>query len=274
MQRLDQLREKIDRIDDELANLLEERMHFVLEIADLKETLRMAVHDVKREQKIKQNRAEKYRGLLSKKQWEEWFETIFRISKELQYERMLRNNLILIGFMGTGKTSVGKYLADHLDAIYIDLDEAVETMERASIAEIFEKKGEDYFREAETKCLQQLQQKLLSNIEGADRLRYVIACGGGTVLRTENVDLLRQMGRIVWLTGSPKTVYERLRKLSDRPLLQNRNSLDAIADLMRQRQPIYEAVGAEMIMDTSQLRIEEVTKKILEQLSQSRDLNR
>lgn len=269
MEGLDELREKIDRVDDELARLLEERMQFVLEIADRKEELRMAVNDVQREQEIKQYRAEKYQGLLSKSQWEEWFETIFRISKQLQYQRMFRRNLILVGFMGTGKTSVGKYLADKLDAVSIDLDEAIETMERASVAEIFEKKGEDYFRETETKCLQQLQQEMLSNIEGADRRRYVIACGGGTVLRAENVDLLKTMGTIVWLIASPERIYERLKNASDRPLLQNRNSMDAIADLMRQRRHIYEGVAADIIVDTSASGIEEAAQKILERLSRN-----
>lgn len=268
MKKLEMLRQGINDLDERLVGILEERMKLALEIADFKQQNGMAIYDAKREQEILRDRMERYEGLLSPKQWAEFFEMIFRISKALQYERIARKNLILIGFMGTGKTSVGRYLADRKGAVHIDLDARIEEESGVSVAEIFEQQGERAFRQIETQVLQEVYEQIRSDIEKADRKGYILSCGGGSVLYPANVDLLRTMGSIVWLTASPKSVYERLASTSDRPLLRHRKSMESIAKLMQQRESIYEKVRADLVIDTSDQSIEAVGEKILKAMSE------
>lgn len=268
MKKLEMLRQGINDLDERLVGILEERMKLALEIADFKQQNGMAIYDAKREQEILRDRMERYEGLLSPKQWAEFFEMIFRISKALQYERMARKNLILIGFMGTGKTSVGRYLADRKGAVHIDLDARIEEESGVSVAEIFEQQGERAFRQIETQVLQEVYEQIRSDIEKADRKGYILSCGGGSVLDPANVDLLRTMGSIVWLTASPKSVYERLASTSDRPLLRHRKSMESIAKLMQQRESVYEKVRADLVIDTSDQSIEAVGEKILKAMSE------
>lgn len=268
MKKLEMLRQGINDLDERLVGILEERMKLALEIADFKQQNGMAIYDAKREQEILRDRMERYEGLLSPKQWAEFFEMIFRISKALQYERIARKNLILIGFMGTGKTSVGRYLADRKGAVHIDLDARIEEESGVSVAEIFEQQGERAFRQIETQVLQEVYEQIRSDIEKADRKGYILSCGGGSVLYPANVDLLRTMGSIVWLTASPKSVYERLASTSDRPLLRHRKSMESIAKLMQQRESVYEKVRADLVIDTSDQSIEAVGEKILKAMSE------
>ena len=120
-------------------------------------------------------------------------------------------NLVLIGFMGTGKTTISNTLKHIFSMDVIEMDQIIAQREGMSISEIFETYGEPYFRDAETKLLIELQSK--KNV--------VISCGGGTPLREVNVAEMKKNGKVIWLTASPETIFERVRDNHDRPLLEN-----------------------------------------------------
>ena len=139
-------------------------------------------------------------------------------------------NIVLIGFMGTGKTRVSRELSKSSMRRVIDIDEAVEKAEGMRVSEIFEKKGEAYFRKCETE-----QIKRCSNMRNV-----IIACGGGAVLRKENVDALKSGGKIVMLRAKPETVYNRVKKsVNKRPLLSKYMSRGYISWMMKKREHIY-----------------------------------
>src|SRR3990167_4969688 len=110
-------------------------------------------------------------------------------------------NIILIGFMGTGKSEVGKKLAAELGINYLDTDELIEKTEKQRISEIFKPKGEEYFRDLETKVLKTLQ----------DYDNFVISAGGGIILREENVKSLKNIGPLILLWAEPEVIHERIK---------------------------------------------------------------
>lgn len=149
-------------------------------------------------------------------------------------------NIILIGFMGCGKTSVGKRLAEALDMEFLDTDELIEEDKQKTISAIFEDEGEAAFRNMETECIKKLLKR-----EG---LPFVLSVGGGLPVREENRKLLSQIGHVVYLKVSPETVYKRLRNDKTRPLLQGVNPRGRIVDLMNARKSYYEN-GADSIIE-------------------------
>lgn len=142
-------------------------------------------------------------------------------------------NLILCGMMGAGKTSVGKAIATLSGRHWVDTDDFI-TEKYGVISEIFKTRGEAYFRTLETETVKTLTSQ--------DNL--VISVGGGLVLRQENVDLLRQNGKIVFLNATVGTLVQRLRADTERPLLQTEEDLEnRIKTLLAERSPIYERVA-------------------------------
>lgn len=143
------------------------------------------------------------------------------------------NNIILTGFMGTGKTTVSKCLKRVFGLEVLDTDTEIERREGRTIPEIFEAEGEEYFRERETELLRELRAK--ENI--------VISCGGGTVLRTCNVELLKESGTVFLLSATPETIFERVKNMSHRPLLEQNKSVEGIRALLEQRNSRYQAAA-------------------------------
>ncbi len=165
----------------------------------------------------------------------------------------MKDNIILIGFMGSGKTSVGIKLSYRLKRTMIDTDKWIEQKQKMTVSEIFASLGEEEFRRMETQCLK----KLLDLADG-----QIISAGGGLPLREENHQLLRQLGKVVYLKADPETVYERLKSDSTRPLLQVADPKERIKTLLFQREPVYEAC-ADMIVDVSGKSFDEILDSIL-----------
>jgi shikimate kinase len=163
-------------------------------------------------------------------------------------------NIVLTGFMGTGKTEVGKELAGRLDLKLIDVDTEIEISRKMSISEIFKTHGEQRFREIETKMIQKI----------ARNRNVIISTGGGAVLKRENMDVLKAHGIVVCLMASPETILNRTEGNNARPLLQGKDPLETIKDLLNFRRPYYE--NADIVVDTegkTPLRIaEEIIEKI------------
>lgn len=169
-------------------------------------------------------------------------------------------NIILTGFMGTGKSVVAKKLAQELRMGYVDTDKIIEDKEKCKIRKIFEEKGEDYFREIETKIIKEVSS--LNN--------YVIATGGGVVLKEENIKALRKKGFIIYLSANPEVILKRTEKNEERPLLLNcKDPYKKIEEMLSFRKPYYEK--ANLKIDTSNLNPTEVVERIVKFFKKNED---
>lgn len=146
-------------------------------------------------------------------------------------------NIYLIGFMGAGKSTVAKELAAKTGARRIEMDHMIVEQQGMAISEIFEKYGEEHFRDLETELLRSFLKE--ENL--------VVSCGGGSVLRDENSRLMKESGRIVLLTAAPETIYERVRHSKERPILNGNMNVAFIRELMEKRRERYETVADQTI---------------------------
>ena len=160
-------------------------------------------------------------------------------------------NIILTGFMGTGKSSVGKVLAERLGYRFIDIDELIVAESDLTIIEIFASHGEQHFRALET--------EMLKRIESERGL--VVSTGGGAVINPENRRRMRSAGRVVNLSASAETIKKRLMGDAERPLLQSDKSLEKIIALIAEREPFY--ADADIRIDTTSKNIEDIVSEIL-----------
>lgn len=161
-------------------------------------------------------------------------------------------NIVLTGFMGTGKTTVANALKQHFQMEIMDMDQIIADREGMPVSEIFRVHGEPYFRDAETSLLIELQQKK----------HVVISCGGGTPLREINVKEMKKNGKVVLLTAEPETILERVKDSHDRPLLENNKNVSYITELLAQRRPKYEA-AADIIVHTDNKSASQICEEIM-----------
>lgn len=164
-------------------------------------------------------------------------------------------NIILVGFMGSGKSTIGRELGQLLSYPLIDTDSVVEEQEQISISDIFSLKGEDYFRDCETAAVKRLLGTCLDH--------HIIATGGGLPLREENRKLLKKLGYVVWLDATPDSILERTSRTNNRPLLQTENPRKTIEEMLEKRHSIYKDV-AHLRLQTTGLSISETAHGILE----------
>jgi shikimate kinase len=161
------------------------------------------------------------------------------------------HNLVLTGFMGTGKSSVGRVAAAHLRFRFVDTDALIEAQAGKSIAEIFAQEGEIGFRLREREAVAELR---------AYR-KTVISTGGGLVVDPANLDSLREHAMVVCLWASPQTIYERTRHARHRPLLKTSEPLPTIRRLLTEREPFYRR--ADVLINTEQRSLREVAQQVL-----------
>lgn len=168
---------------------------------------------------------------------------------------MYPTNIILIGMMGSGKTTVGQLLAARTDYTYIDTDELLTRQTGRSISEIFAADGEAEFRRLESAVILQV----------TTHEKQVIATGGGVILRLENVAALRQTGVVIFLAATPETLLRRLRGDTHRPLLQGGNPAETLQYLLEERLPLYQG-AAHLTVDTDRLTPAEVVEVIQQKI--------
>jgi shikimate kinase len=162
-----------------------------------------------------------------------------------------KNNIALIGFMGVGKSAVGRELAVKTGKQLVETDSMIVKKAGKSIAEIFQG-GEIAFRELEIEVIKEI----------FNQNNQVIACGGGVVLNKINIDRLRQNALMVWLTASPSTILKRIKEDGvNRPLLKTNSTIEDIRSLLKFRTPYYER-AADIKIDTKGLTVDEVVKQI------------
>jgi len=161
-------------------------------------------------------------------------------------------NIYLVGFMGSGKSTVGKILAEKLNMNFIDIDKLIEEKEGMKIKDIFEQKGESYFRELERK-----QIEAIVNQEGV-----IVSTGGGLGANLDNMNLMKKNGDVIWLDVSLNTVLDRLKNDQDRPLL--KQPTEKIKQLFEERKNIYRLANIRINADkkTPSQIVEEILTKI------------
>lgn len=205
-----------------------------------------------------------YQGVKAYELWNavevpEWLvKRVYHALERVAYDN--DENVVLIGYMGSGKSTVGKFLAMVYGYDFIDTDELIEIKEGMSINNIFAEKGEDYFRQLETKVLVDLKGKLRNT---------VIATGGGMPVKEENRPLLKELGKVFYLKANYDTTYKRVSGGNGRPLLNNLegNSLyQRIKEMTAIRTPIYTEV-ADVVIDTTQIDEQEVARQIATTMS-------
>lgn len=164
---------------------------------------------------------------------------------------MPQKNIVLIGFMGSGKSMVAKRLAKILNREAVSLDGLIETREGRPVGEIFKESGEAYFREKEREAVQEVAQK------GS----LIIDCGGGAVLDSQNIIALKQNGILIYLSATPETIFERVKHKNTRPLLEVADPQGKIKELLAQRQPLYAQADHTVVTDNKT--VEKVSEEII-----------
>ncbi|MFT4177782.1 MAG: shikimate kinase [Luteolibacter sp.] len=164
-------------------------------------------------------------------------------------------NIVLIGFMGSGKSTVGRELHQRLGYPLIDMDQVIEQRAGKPITEIFADEGEEAFRDLETRLLMELSDSAAP--------RRIISTGGGVIGRERNRELLRHLGYVVWLHAPAEVILERTRRNRDRPLLNTEDPAERIATLLSKREPLYRET-AHLKIETAGLDGEELATGILE----------
>jgi len=167
-------------------------------------------------------------------------------------------NLALIGFMGTGKSSVGQSVAAQLQFSFVDTDELIQSRAGRTIQEIFSQAGEQVFRDLERKVVEELSRAQ----------RMVISTGGGLAANAENFATLKEHALIVCLWASPEVIWERVRGQNHRPLLQGPDPQGKIRELLAAREPFYRQ--ADVLVNTEQRSVREVAQHVLHQFQLAR----
>lgn len=163
----------------------------------------------------------------------------------------MARNIILVGFMGSGKTTIAMKLSHALNMRYVSTDDLIEKREKATINEIFSKKGEEYFRNIESEVV----------AEACAMENIVIDMGGGVVLRDENWVNMKSSGIVICLTASEETIMERTKKYKHRPLLNVEDPKQKIRSLIAKRAPFY--AKADNCINTDDLTVKQVVDRII-----------
>jgi shikimate kinase len=164
----------------------------------------------------------------------------------------MKKNIVLTGFMGAGKTAVGKEVSERLGMPLVEMDEEIEKKAGMRISEIFERFGEGRFRELESEECEKI----------GEMENMVISAGGGVVMRRENVRALKRNGIVVFLHASAEVFFERVRNESHRPLLEVEEPMKKVRELLELRLPAYRKT-ADFVIDTSNLSVMEVADKVV-----------
>lgn len=176
-------------------------------------------------------------------------------ASKIEFDRCKSQDILyLIGFMGTGKSSIARKLQEITGMEIIEMDEEIEKRSGRSISRIFDEDGELYFRTLET--------RLLEEIAADKKHSTIVSCGGGVVLKSENVQLMKGSGRTVLLTATPETIFQRVGCSKERPNLKNRKTVEDIQLLMDERKEKYES-AADFIIETDNKNISEICTEIM-----------
>ena len=239
MNQLEILRESLGQCDEIILDALLMRNRIVEDIMAYKEANECPIIQPEQEAKQKGWLEARMENKRHKKEVADVFANITLNSKRIQARKLFNYNIFLIGFMGSGKSTMSDYLSTALAMEVVEMDQIIAQRQGMSISDIFETYGEEYFRELETNLLVEMQSK--TNV--------VVSCGGGTPMRECNVAQMKKNGRVVLLTAKPETILERVKDSHDRPLIENNKTVPFISELMNKRREKYEE-AADIIIET------------------------
>lgn len=257
MNDLEKYREQLGLCDDKIIDALVERNSVIEKIMSYKEEYGLPILQPKQEEKQKARLEEKLAGNRYKDEIFDVFRCILKNSKRIQARKLFDFNIVLIGFMGAGKSTISDYLSTMFAMKIVEMDQVIAEREQMSIPDIFATYGEEYFRDLETGLL----------VEMRSRKNTVISCGGGAALRERNVTEMKKNGRVVLLTASPETIFDRVKDSDDRPVLNGRKNVKGISELMEQRREKYEA-AADIVINTDNKTVLEVCEELVQRLTE------
>lgn len=230
MKNLDDIRKVIDECDKELVRVFEKRLGAVLDVLEYKKRNNLPILQSSRELEV----LNKVKSYLNNPEFEDELESLYshilKTSRKLQSKKLFPFNIVLIGFMGSGKTSVGQRLSELLEMDFIDTDNLIVEKTALTINEIFKSQGEDYFRELEGETIKNLN----------SRKNTIISCGGGVVLNPDNIKNLKVNGKIIWLKASPAETHNRISHDKTRPLLDDDFTVEELRRKLELRLSLYE----------------------------------
>ncbi|SHK58866.1 shikimate kinase [Hespellia stercorisuis] len=257
MNDLEMYREQLGLCDDKIIDALVERNGIVEKIMTYKERYGMPILQPTQEEKQKK----RLRAKLAENKYQDEIYDVFRCilhnSKRIQARKLFSYNIVLIGFMGAGKTTVSDYLSTCFAMDIVEMDQVIADREEMSIPDIFATYGEEYFRDLETNLLIEMQSK--NNM--------VISCGGGAALRERNVQEMKKNGRVVLLTANPETIYDRVKDGDERPVLKGNKNVPFIAELMEKRREKYEA-AADVVIHTDDKDVMQICEELINKLTE------
>ena len=256
MDNIDKVRAKISMYDDEIIKILSKRMDCIDEIMEYKKEKGMPILQPEYEGKKEIALCKKLKDNKYQDEIMNIFRSVVKNAKKYQAKNLFPYNIMLIGFMGSGKSTIAKYLSHILEMQDLETDEFIVKREDMTINEIFQRKGEEYFRRCENNALRELE----------TRQGIIISCGGGMPMKDENVELMKKNGKIVLLTASPETIYERVKYSNERPLLNGNMNVEYIKDLMEKRKDRYESI-ADIVVDTNNKPIHVIAEEVVSKLT-------
>ena len=254
-QELTKLRASLACADREILEALKKRFACVKKMIQYKKNRGLPIFDEDQEQEKLNGIEAMLQNYPHKAEILKIFSEIMTASKAIQSQKAFDKNIMLIGFMGTGKSTVTKNLGQRLAAKTIEMDDYIVEKEGMSIPEIFEQRGETYFRNCESNLL----------IVLAQENHLIVSCGGGVPLRDENRALLKNSGTVVWLTATPEAVYNRVKSGRNRPILNGNMNVPFIRELMEKRLEKYEA-AADIQIDTTDKAVDDICAELLKKV--------
>ena len=243
------LRSIIADCDERITAALKTRMECIEGIITYKRENGLPVLQPEQEKKQLERVAAEVAGTIFEEEILHIFEGIIENSKRIQAKTLFDKNILLIGFMGAGKSTVSAKLSELLAMEIMEMDAHIQEKEGMSIKEIFAVNGESN-----------------TLIELREKKHMVVSCGGGVPLREKNVELMKNSGYVVWLTATPEAIYERVKDSTERPLLNGNMNVPFIQNLMESRREKYER-AADIVIDTTGKEIEEICEELLQKLS-------
>lgn len=262
MNDLELFREELAYCDERIVDILDERYRIVEKIMKYKEEYGIPILQPFQGEKRNKHITDKIEHNRYKEEISEVFRLIEQNSRRIQGRKLFDYNIALIGFMGTGKSTIAAYMNSIFSMDVIEMDKMIEEQECMTISEIFAEKGESYFRNLETQFLVEMQ----------ERKNAIISCGGGVAMRECNVEAIKKNGRIVLLTASPETILNRVRDTYERPLLSGNMNVAYIQQLMETRRPKYEA-AADVIVHTDDKTVLQICEELIEKLLEMDEQN-
>lgn len=255
MNELELFREELAKCDEKICDALVERYQIIDKMMAYKEKHDIPILQPDHEEKERAWMLEKLRDSKHQKRIYDVYDRIITNSKKIQARKLFNYNIVLIGFMGAGKSTISDFLSTMFAMDVVEMDQEIVERENMSIPDIFETYGEEYFRGLETNLL----------IEMQSRKNVIISCGGGVAMRERNVAEMKKNGRVVLLTAYPKTILDRVKDSNERPLLNGHKNVEYIAELMDTRHEKYEA-AADIVVRTDDKTVLQICEELVQKL--------